>query len=474
MDLRQYVRVLRAHALLIGVSILACTGIAAYLAWTRTPTYEVRTQLFVANARTSSKETASDIYVGSLFTQQRVVSYADLVSSPPVVHAVAERLGLPAQPFPARIHASVPAGSVLIDVTVNDRMPSRAKAIADALGSEFPKFVNSLETPKGQEKSPVKISVTNPGQLPTGPVAPKKKLYLVLGALLGLVLGVLGAVLREAFDRRIRRPDDVVAMTGAPVLGSITRGKRSKRHSLVMVTDPGSTQAEEYRRLRTNLGALSADEDIRSIAVSSAVACDAKTPIAANLGIAFAQVGYRVALVDSDLRRPRLAEFLGLPSSTGVTDILLSDVPLETALQAWQKELPLEVLTSGPAPPNPGELVSGSRFATLLGRLTARFDFVILDAPAVLPTSDAAAQARAASGVVLVAPLRSLRDDQLRTAMQSLWAVETRILGVVVERLQSRGLDADFTPSSAFTSPARSQSEIRTDLPLPVRTNPEG
>ena len=474
MDLRQYIRVLRAHWVLISVSVLVSTGVAAYLAWSRAPTYEVHTQLFVANTRTSSKETPSDIYVGSLFTQQRVVSYSELVSSPPVVRAIAARLGLPAQSFPAKIHASVPTGSVLIDVTVTDRMPERAKAIADAVSSEFPSFVNSLETPKGQHKSPVKISVTSPGQLPTSPVAPKKKLYLVLGALLGLVLGVLGAVLREALDRRIRNSDDAAAITGAPVLGSITRDRRAKRnHPLVMLTDPGSTQAEEYRRLRTNLGALRVDQDLRSIAISSAVACDAKTPIAANLGIAFAQADLRVALVDSDLRRPRLANFLGLPSSTGVTDVLLSGVALETALQTWQEGLPLEVLAAGSSPWNPGELLGGSQFTTLLGRLTARFDVVILDAPAVLPTSDAAALARATSGVVLVTPLRSLTNDELTTATHSLWAVETRVLGVVVERSRARGAAADFTPSYVLTSSATSQTEIETDLPLRVRTNPE-
>src|SRR5207245_4869465 len=139
------------------------------------------------------------------------------------------------------------------------------------------------------------------------------------------------------------------------------------------------------------------------------VASEGKTLIVANLGIAFAQAGCRVVLVDADLRRPKLAKLLGLSSTVGLTNVLVENVPVLDALQTWQDELPLEVLSSGQQPPNPSELLGSQRFASTLSTLTDRADLVILDAPAVLPVADAAILGRVTSGVILVARVASTR-----------------------------------------------------------------
>jgi succinoglycan biosynthesis transport protein ExoP len=432
MDLRQYVRVLRAQWVLVVLSVLVCTGAAAALAWTRTDVYEARTQLFVSTGGVPSD--LAQTYQGGLFTQQRVRSYARIVSSPAVAQAVVQRLHL-SESVPSvqdRITASVPMDSVLIDVEVRHRNRRTARAIANAVGDYFPTFVNNLEQPARGQASPVKVSVTSPARLPTDPVSPRKRLYLAVGILAGLMLGVGGALVREGLDKRIRSDDDATVL-GAPVLGRIGDYRKAKKRPLVVASNPFSASAEAYRQLRTNLRALNVDDGLRSLVVSSAVSGEGKTLVVANLGFAFVQAGYRVILVDADLRSPKLAKTIGLEPPKGLTDVLLDNVPLDDALRS-PSDLPLDVLASGPRPPNPSELLGSRRFATVLQELMERADIVILDSPALVVT-DAAILAQLTSGVLLVARAASTRTDQLENAADSLHAVGDRVLGIVLNRV---------------------------------------
>lgn len=467
MDLEQYVRVLRAHGLLIVVSVVVCTVAAGVFAWTRTPIYAAKTQLFVATG--GAPADLSQTYQGGLFSQQRVLSYAQVVSSRGVAEAVIKQLDLPetVQDLQRKISASVPTDTVLINVTVKDRSRPRAKAIADAVGQLFPSLVNALETSEAGRTSPVKVSVTSEAQLPTDPVSPRKPLYLGFGLLLGLVLGTGGAVLREALDDRIRGEDDAAAIVGAPVLGSIAEDPDAETRPLIVVDDPLSLRAEAYRQLRTNLRVIGIDRGAHSFVISSAVPSEGKTLIVANLGIAFAQAGYRVVLVDADLRRPKLTEYLGLSSTVGLTNALVDNLPVDVVLQTWHHDgLPLEVLGSGPQPPNPSELLSSQRFATVLGVLTDRVDLVLLDAPALLPVTDAAILARVTSGMILVARPASTRTDQLEIATQFLRAVDEKALGVVLNRVPTRR--AWGRGNRRYASDRRIADERRfaTDVPL--------
>jgi succinoglycan biosynthesis transport protein ExoP len=148
LDLKQYVRVLRAHWLLLALSVLVCTGAAAAFAWTRTPSYAARTQMFVSAG--GGPTDLNQTYLGGLFSQQRIRSYADIVQSPAVAQAVISELHLSksTQDVQDAISASVPADTVLLNVKVTDRSPQMAKAIANAVGHQFPRLVNTLETPQ--------------------------------------------------------------------------------------------------------------------------------------------------------------------------------------------------------------------------------------------------------------------------------------------------------------------------------------
>jgi succinoglycan biosynthesis transport protein ExoP len=481
MEIKQYIRVLRAHWVLILTTVVICTAALGAYAWTREPVYAAHTQLFVS-ATAEPGLTPSEVYQGGLASQARAESYARIASSPPVAEAVIQELGLARTPesIQSAISATVPAETVLIDVTVRDESPELAKEIADAVAVEFPRFVETLESSPAAQgsppaaqgsppaaqgspapaRSPVEISVTSPAVLPTSPDSPPQGLYLAAGALLGLVLGVGGAGLRDLLDRRIRDEEGTEAIAGALVLARIPHDSGAKRRPLVVVEDANSPEAEAHRRLRTNLRVVTIDRGLRSLLITSAVQGEGKTLIAANLGLAFAQAEHRVVLVDADLRRPGLGRLLGLEprpgSSPGLTNVLLGEVSDEDEVLRHEHELPLEVLTSGAPPPNPSELLGSDRFSALLDRLTRRAEIVILDSPPLLPVSDAAVTARLAAAVLMVARVGSTRAEQLDAAADSLRAIGKEPVGAILNGLPSRiGRTYDYYgPHDAVEAPA--------------------
>jgi succinoglycan biosynthesis transport protein ExoP len=477
-ELRHWLRVLRGRWRVIIASVLICAGVASAYAWTRRPIYAAHTQLFISTV--GSPSDLAQTYQGGLFAQQRVLSYTSIVSSPPVLQAVINQLGLP-ETVPALqkdITASVPEGTVLLDVTVEDRSPQRAQAIASALDVQFPHFVNTLETSArngsstartarpGTSSPPgssVKVSVVSPPRLPTSAVSPRKPLDVGLGVLLGLVIGIAAAVLREYLDRRIRDADDAGEIAGAPLVASIPEYGKARKRPLVVEADPHSAVAESYRQLRTNLQFGNRGRTHRSLVVCSAVPSEGKTLVAANVSLAMAYAGVRVALVDGDLRLPRMAQLFGLDNAVGLADAL-SGTPVEEVLRAHVK-LPLEILTSGTPPTNPSEMLE--EFPSVLQALTRRVDIVIVDTPALLPIADASVEARAASGAILVTRVAYTRARQLQAAVQSLRLVGADIVGVVANFVPGRrsygGRYGRY--GDAARRPTEDQREVVADVP---------
>ncbi|MEH0825330.1 MULTISPECIES: polysaccharide biosynthesis tyrosine autokinase [unclassified Micromonospora] len=439
----QYLRAVRAQWLLV-VAFLIVGGVAAGgYSWFQTPLYRADVQLFVSiNDRDVG---ASELSQGGAFAQQRVRSYADIVDSPIVASAVIEQLGLPYTPakLASRIEASSPLGTVLLDVSVTDPSPERARDIANTVATEFTKFITDLETPVGGSTSPVKATVTKSASLPEAPVSPRTQLNLALGILVGLAAGVAVAVLRHTLDTTIHGRREAALVADAAVVGEIGDDPKTKVRGLI-ADDPTGLRAEEFRRLRTNIRFLSIDGRIGSFVVTGSVAGEGKSTVAANLAIALAQSGERVVLIDGDLRKSRIATLFGLPGGVGLTSVLVGDVPIEAAMHHWRRELPLYVVTSGPTPPNPSELLGTRRLADMVAGLVASGMVVIFDAPPLLPVIDAAVLARATDGALVVTRVGSTKTDQLATSIEALRHVDARILGVVANRVKRKNKDGYY------------------------------
>jgi capsular exopolysaccharide synthesis family protein len=201
--------------------------------------------------------------------------------------------------------------------------------------------------------------------------------------------------------------------------------------SLVAHLDPKSAAAEAYRTLRTSIQFAGLDHKCRSIVVTSSSPGEGKSTTVANFGVVVAQTGSRVCLIDSDLRRPTLHRIFGLGNSRGLTTALLEGLSLTEVAQPTSVPN-LSVLTSGPLPPNPAELVGSNRMREALDAAVADFDLVLLDSPPVVSVADAVALATFADGVVMVVQTGKVPQEVIRRATAQILAVKGRILGVVM------------------------------------------
>lgn len=438
MELRDYLRVLRKQWRLIALCVLMATGAAALLTFTATPQYRTTVKFFVS----TPSDTANSAYTGGLFSQQRAKSYADILAGPATAEAVAGALpGAQAGDLQGTITATVVPDTVLLEATVTDPSRSRALEIARAVSTTFPQMVTDLEKPGDNGASPVKVSVVEQPELPSGAFTPRPLRNLALALVLGVLLGVGLAVLRESLDNTVKSPEDVREASGQATLGAISFDANASKRPLIVQDSPRSPRAESFRQLRTNLKFVQVDGPLRSFVVTSSVPKEGKSTTACNLAITLAQAGVRVCLMEGDLRRPRIADYLGIEGAVGVTDVLIGRVPLGDALQPWG-DGSLEVLPSGPLPPNPSELLASHGMTELLKALEDRFDLVIVDAPPLLPVTDGAILASITDGAVLVARARSTRRDQLAQATQALDAVNATVLGAVLNMVPATGPDA--------------------------------
>jgi len=190
--------------------------------------------------------------------------------------------------------------------------------------------------------------------------------------------------------------------------------------------------------LRTNLQFASVDRPLRTVLVTSTAPSEGKTLTAANLAAVFAQAGRRVIVVDADLHRPRQHRVFRLPNNTGLTNALLSE---GSALEVLLQETPvpgLQVLTSGPLPPNPAELLGSARMRELLAQLTSLADIVVIDSPPTMAVSDTAILASEVDGVLLVLDAGKTRREMALHALTGLRQVQARVIGVVLNRMPSR------------------------------------
>jgi succinoglycan biosynthesis transport protein ExoP len=301
------------------------------------------------------------------------------------------------------------------------------------------------------------VRVVDHALVPKAPISPIVALNIVGGAFGGLLLGFAIAFLLHQMDRRIQDVPDVERL-GLTILGVFPRvadtttgksgysSKRDKQRAAevadvvqIVHTHPMSMAAESCRTVRTNLMFMAAESPNKTMVVTSANPKDGKTTVATNIAIALAQSGQRVLLIDADLRRPRIHKAFGLDNRTGLTNALvgersLSQVTTDVGIDK------LAVVTCGPLPPNPAELLHTKQFSRLLEEAASQYDRVIFDSPPLRAVTDAAIVAPQCGGVLLVVRARATTRDAVIAAIRSLGDVRANVLGGVLNDVDtSRG-----------------------------------
>lgn len=429
MNLRDTLRALRDGWWLVAVVLLGCIIASAAVTLLSPRMYTADTRLFISTTGSATDLTAA--LQGSELAQQRATSYASYLTDLQLAQAVVDDLDLDmtATELSEEISATVVPDTVILDVQVTDRSAEQAQAIAASIGSQFPELVADLETPEGSSVSSVQVSVIAEPQLPTEPSSPKPLTNVAVGLFLGLVLGCGTVIARFSLDTRLRDVDVINAVSRAPGLAVVPVDPALSRDKVLW--ESGDNPAwESFRQLRTNLDFLDVDEPPRSLLVTSALPGEGKSTVAVNLALALVAAGRTVALVEADLRRPRVTRYLGLVSGAGVTSVLSGSVGLSDVLQE-HGDGRLRVLAAGRSVPNPGELLSSRQMQKVLAELRATHDIVLLDGPPLLPAADAHGLAPHTDGVLLCVRHGSTRHRELELAVRAVDQVGARILGTV-------------------------------------------
>lgn len=437
MNLQEFLNLLRSRWLTVCATALIATVGALAVSLLTTPLYQASTRLFVS---TSAGSSLSDVYQGNLFSQQRVLSYTQLLKGQTVAQRTIDKLGLDmsADELVQQVNASAKADTVLIDVDVSDPSPVRARDIANTLSDEFVVMVRELETPEDGSRPDARIVVEQRASIPETPISPKPRRNIALGLMAGLMLGIGLALLRDRLDSTIKDREAIEEATHVGLVGAIPLDKERRKEPAISFDKDNSAIAEAFRKLRTNLQFLAVDNPPRVIVVASSLPSEGKSTTAINLALALAEAEHTVVVVDGDMRRPKIDQYLGLVGSVGFSTVLSGAVALDSAIQQTRFSR-LSVLTSGAVPPNPSELLGSKTAKKVLDDLRTRFDYVIVDSSPLLAVTDAAVIATSADGVLLMTRYGQTKRDQVAHATKNLEDVGASVLGAVFTMTPTRG-----------------------------------
>ena len=283
------------------------------------------------------------------------------------------------------------------------------------------------------------------GASPAVSISTTLRQKILLGVLVGLLLGLAGAFFLEYLDQTIKTAADIERAIGIPVLGLIpdeaklSASDRGKYRPIVPISQlaPDDPATEAYRALRTNVTFVGAEKPLQFIAVTSPGPGEGKTTTAANLAVTLAQGGSRTLLIDGDLRRPLIHLGFDLVQEPGLTDLLVARSTPREAVRP--QVLPgLDILPSGPTPPNPSELLGSQAMQALIGELRRSYDYIVMDTPPTLPVTDAAVVATLADAVILVVRSGDTEEISAQRAVEQLGRVSARIAGAVLNGLNRR------------------------------------
>lgn len=484
----------RKKWLVLGVAV-ALMALALAYSFLKTPMYRASAQLIYEKELDVADPLSARRYVDPAEIQRELNGVAVAIASPEIIESAGETLSssAPASSYSVSAGLDVPLSGTdtsTVSVTAESVDPVVAARVANAYAEAFTAARKSREQARVvqaqtviqgelrslnsaaerqsaeyltlqqrlQDLKILEATVTGnfrviiPATPPMEPFSPRSLRNGLLGLLGGLIAGIALALMLEQFDTRVRTIDEAVAIVGMPLLSHIGAVSSTEldQQPLYVLGNKHSQPAEAVRRLRGNLEFADIDGDLRSLLITSCLQHEGKSLTVCNMAVALAAAGKRVVLVDGDLRSPRVHRYLHMPNAIGLSSVLAGKSDLERALRsraigsslttlstvsdsdsAADTEPRLHVLTSGPVPPNPAELIASSGFVGVIDQLRGEFDLVVVDTPALLAVGDAAAIARCVDGLILLLDLSQARRPLLREAVAQISQMPCHKLGLV-------------------------------------------
>jgi polysaccharide biosynthesis transport protein len=520
--IRDYARLLLRRKWIVLAAVVAVPTLAVFFSMRQPSLYRASSQVLLKQG--SLAATLSGIEDTSVYLDPNRVAQTQitLASTPAVAERVLKAVGVhdrsPGALLGSLSIAAEPNADIL-DFNVTDRDPALAVRLANAYARQYTIFRRQLDTASldkaltdvnrriaelnsAGQNAYAKSLVSKAQQLQTlkslensnavmarpadsaGKVQPTPKRYGALGLALGLMLGIGLAFIRDALDTRIRSAEEIAHQLGIPLLARLPEPPKQiqKTDGLVMLERPTSVEAEAFRVLRTNLDFVNVERKARMIMVTSALEEEGKSTTVANLAVALARTGRRVLLVDLDLRRPYLDRFFKLKGRPGMTNVVLGHAPLHLAtarvpipvveangdLRERNGHSPvrgfLDVLPSGPIPPDAGEFVGTGAVSQILQELSLLYDLVLIDTPPILHVGDALTLASQVDALILVARLPAVRRPILKELKRVLENSPGAKLGFVLAGAhleEGYGYDYGYYHSSYSPRPRSERSTER-------------
>lgn len=419
------------RALLIAL-ILGGLAMAGYTS-TKPKVYQASSLGFIS--------AGSGVISGSQDAIGRVSAYLPLISTTPVFNEIAQdpSVDLNGQSLAGRLSASLVNGTTMIQVSATAPDPTSALALANGALKALTTTIGKIEDAAGgAQGGALSVIPLQNAALPTAPISPNYEKNILVGLLAGLVLGYVFVFLRRGFDTGVRSSDELSEILGTGLLGAVPRVSKGGI-SLDSTERDGLLAAEAIRQVRTALTFSNVDRKINCVAITSSNPSEGKTTVATRLAQAVARAGREVVIIDADLRRPAVSDELGVDDTLGLSELLSGQAGFNDVIQASAED-GLYVLPAGRTPPNPSEMLGSAAFRTLLTEVAEDY-FVIVDAPPVLPVTDASLIAAAVDGVVFVAVAGKTRKPALASARRMLAQVNAHMLGAVLNMVPLRGAD---------------------------------
>jgi len=418
-ELNAYLVILWRRKWIIAITLVTTMLVTIGSALMQTPTYK-------ASATLRASVLEEDFDYGDLDYADRLLNtYPSIIKSGPMRAELREQLGRDATPH---ISVRFPAESELMLIVVEDEDPVLAAESANILARLF---IDSMtESPTDQN---LKITLIDPAVPPRSPSSQRNMLYFAFGAMLGLAGGLGLAFLFEHLDTTLYTVEQIEGASKATVLARIPQVKDGQP---VIFPSGESHQGDAFRRLQTNLLTPCGEQPLRTLMVTSTVPGEGKSTIVANLAQVLAQSGHKVPVVDCSLRLPTLHRVFGVSNGVGLSSVLQGQVASSEAIQTT-KASRIHILTSGPLPANPTDLLASPQTSVFLDELARQYDQVLLDTPALLPVIDAAAIAPSVDGTLLVVQRARVRREDLQAVLKQLTFSRAGVVGIAVNRTQS-------------------------------------
>jgi receptor protein-tyrosine kinase len=425
---------------MIVICPVAAAVAAAIVSLGLPPVYQAQVVVLVRPAQPLA---SSDPTVAALSADQISSTYASLMTERPLLQSVIADLALNTRPdtLAQSIKVTPEAGTTIIDVSVQDTNASLARDVANRLVADFITEVKSMqqqETQLPNARTGDNLIVVSPAILPDKPVSPNKTLNVAIAFGAGLLLALGIAFLLDYLDQSIKSDEELTERLGLIAIGHIAfvppgKGKRAE----LVALDSQSSSAEAYKALRTSLLFSTLDQELKTVVITSSGPGEGKTRTAANLAVVLANAGHKTALIDADFRRPSQHKIFGRVRNVGLSNLILQDVAEDDAVVAVDQVSNLWLITSGPIPPNPSELLGSGRVKELMARLRSAFTYIILDTPPVNAVTDAAILASVADGTILVVEQGRTTFPALGHAKQLLDRVGAHTIGVVMNKVRA-------------------------------------